>query len=102
MELAVVGGDRALESGAGFVIHDVERGGLVGCGETRVDVRVGGDTVCILFGCKWSNEDGVAVGMERDHDVLVATASPRLKSAGVVREEAVDGKLVEFDTVGFG
>jgi len=40
--------------------------------------------------------------MERDHDVLVATASPRLKSAGVVREEAVDGKLVEFDTVGFG
>ena len=102
MDLAVVGGDRTLKSGAGFVIHDVERGGLVGCSETRVNVRVGGDAVCIFFGCKWSNEDGVAVGVERDHDVLVATARPRLKSAGVVREEAVDWKFVEFDTVGFG
>ena len=102
MELAVVGGDRALESGAGFVIHDMERGGLVGCGETRVNVRVGGDAVCIFFGCKRSNEDSVAVAVERDHDVLIATARPRLKSAGVVREEAVDWKLMEFNTVGFG
>ena len=51
---------------------------------------------------KRTGKDDIVVTVISNHDVLVATASPRLKSAGVVREEAVDWKLVEFDTVGFG
>lgn len=59
--------------------------------------------MCILLGCKRSadKKDGVAIAVEGHHDVLVAAASPGLKSACVICEETVEGELVEFDTVGF-
>jgi hypothetical protein len=58
---AVVAGNCLLEGCAGFVVHDVQRG-LSACGgEACEDVRVGCDAMCVLFGSKGADQDGVGV-----------------------------------------
>ena len=49
--------------GMDFVVEDFEVNLVAPCSETSCDGIVGGDTVLVLFGFKWSNEDSVGVKM---------------------------------------
>jgi hypothetical protein len=98
LEGAVVSGDGALETEAGLVVKYVDRGLAVDGSEACVDGLVGDNAVSVLFRGERSHEDGIGGGVERDHDVLVATACAGGEAAGVVGEEAREGELEDGDT----
>ena len=86
-----------MESCASFVVHDVD-GGLPACGgEPAENVVVRGNSMCVLFGGKRADEDGIGVGVEGDHDVLVAAAGSRCEATRVVGEEVRQRELVNCE-----
>ncbi len=83
-------GDCFFISRAGFVIQDLEiNEEPMGC-QTSNDYVVGCDTVAVILGLESLLEDEVAIGMEGNHDILVARASSYGEAASVVGEELAE------------
>jgi hypothetical protein len=98
LEGAAVRGDGALEAEAGLVVEYVDGELAVHGSESCKDVIVGGNAMCVLFGRERLYKDGIGGGMERNHDVLVATVCSGGEAPGVIREEACEGELQNGDT----
>jgi hypothetical protein len=90
LELTVVGRDGSLERAAGFIVKNMHGWRLVRGRESRVDIVVGRDPMCIMFGGKRADQDCIALRVKRDHDVLISAARAGVEAAGVIRENAVD------------
>ncbi len=83
-------GDCFLISGAGFVIQDLEiKGEPTGC-QTSHDGVVGCNALAVNLGLEGLLEDEVTVGMEGNHDILVAGASSDGEAASVIEEELAE------------
>ncbi len=80
-------GDCFFISGAGFVIQDLEINGESTGHQTSHDGVVGCNTMVVTLGLEGLLEDEVAVGVEDNHDILVAGASSDGEAASVVGEE---------------
>jgi hypothetical protein len=80
----VVVGNGLLEGTACFVVHDVECWLSVCGGELCKNVGVCSNAMGNLFGCKRADQDGIGIGMEGNHDALVAAAGTQGESSSVV------------------
>ncbi len=83
-------GDCFFISGAGFVIQDLEINEEPTGHQTSHDCVVGCNVVAVTFGLEGLLEDEVAVGMEDNHDILVARASSDGEVASFVGKELAD------------
>ncbi len=87
-------------SGAGFVIQDLEiNREPTGC-QTSHNGVVGCDMVAVTHGLEGLLEDEVAVGLEGNHDILVAGACFDGEAASVVGEELAERFCDDKDLVG--
>ncbi len=59
LKLAFVSSDGSLESGAGFVVHDVEVRRRPCCDQSGVDIVVGWNVMRVVFGGKRADKYGV-------------------------------------------
>ncbi len=80
-------GDIFFISGAGFVIQDLEINREPTGRQTSHDCVVGCNAVAVTLGLESLLEDEVAVGIEGNHDILVARACSDGEAASVVGEE---------------
>ena len=80
----VIVGHGLLEGAACFIVHDVECWLVVCSGKSGENVSVRSNAMGILFGCKRVDQDGIGIGMEGDHDVLVAAAQAWCEASHVV------------------
>ena len=64
-----------------------------------MEFLIGCNAVCIKFGGKGVDQDGIAA-VEGNHDVLVSTAGTGFELSGIFGEAAVDGDFVELNSVG--
>ncbi len=93
-------GDCFFISGAGFVIQDLEiNGEPTGC-QTSHDCVVGYDAVVVTLGLEGLLGDEVAIGVEGNHDILVAGARSDGEAASVVSEELAEQLCDDKDSVG--
>ncbi len=93
-------GDCFFISRAGFVIQDLEiNREPTGC-QTSHDGVIGCDAVVVTLGLEGLLEDEVAVGVEGNHDILVAGASSDGEAASVVGEELAERFCYNEDLVG--
>ncbi len=83
-------GDCFFISGAGFVIQDLEINRKPTSFQTSHDCVVGCDAVAVTLRLEGLLEDEVAVGVEGNHDILVAGASSDGEAVGVIGEELAE------------
>ena len=81
---AAIVGNGLLEGAACFIVHDVECWLAVCSGKSGENVSVRSNAMGILFGCKRVDQDGIGIGMEGDHDVLVAAAHTWGEASSVI------------------
>ncbi len=93
-------GDCFFRSRAGFVIQDLEINGEPTGRQTSHDGVVGCNAVVVTLGLEGLLEDEVAVGVEGNHDVLVAGASFDGEAASVIGEELAEWFCYNKDLVG--
>ena len=72
---------------------------MVRSGKACMHILVGHNTVCILFGGKRVDQDGIAA-MEGNHDVLVSTAGMGFEATSISGENVVEVDFVELDHIG--
>jgi hypothetical protein len=93
-------GDCFFIGGAGFVIQDLEiNGESPGC-QTSHNGVVCCYVVTVALGFEFFLEDEVAVGVEGNHDILVAGACSDREVASVVGEELAEQFCDDKDLVG--
>ncbi len=93
-------GDGFFISRAGFVIQDLEiNGEPMGC-QTSHDCVVGFNAEAVTLGPQSLLEDEAAVGMEDNHDILVARASSDVEAASVDGEELAEWLCYNKNLVG--
>jgi hypothetical protein len=83
-------GDRFFIGGAGFVIQDLEINRESPGRQTHHNDIISHDAVAVALGCEGLLEDEVAIGVEGNHDVLVARACSDGEAARVVGEELAE------------
>ncbi len=93
-------GDCFCISRAGFVIQDLEINGEPTGRQTSDDCVVGCDEVAVTLGLEGLLEDKDAVGVEGNHDVLVAGVCSDGEVASVVGEELAEQFCDNEDLVG--
>ncbi len=93
-------GDCFFISRAGFVIQDLEINREPTSRQTSHDCVVGCDAVAVNLGLDGLLEDEVAVGMEGNHDILIAGACSDGEAASVVGEELAEQFCDNKDLVG--
>ncbi len=91
-----------LEFGAEFIVKDLEIDVVPMVGEAVHDGVVGGQLVFVGPVDIKGAEDCIAVAVEGDGDVLVATASPDGESSGVIGVEFGKWEVGDVELVGGG
>ncbi len=93
-------GDCFFIGGAGFVIQDLEVNREPTGRQTSHDSVVCCNVVAVTLGLKSLLEDEVAVGVEGNHDILVARACSDKEAASIVGEELAEKFCDNKDLVG--
>ncbi len=93
-------GDCFFISGAGFVVQNLEINREPTGRQTSHDCVVGCDAVAITLGLKGLPEDEVYIGVEGNHDILVARASSDREAASVIGEELAEQFCYDKNLVG--
>ncbi len=95
-------GDCFFISRAGFVIQDLEINEEPTGRQTSHNCAEGCNVVAVTLGLEGLLEDKVAIGMEGNHDILVARARSDGEVAGVLSEELAERFCNNKDLVGRG
>ena len=77
-------GDGLFVRQAGFVIQDLEINGETSGCQASHDCVVGGNAMSIALGLEGLLQDEIAIGVKRNHHILVAGFSFDRKAAGVI------------------
>jgi hypothetical protein len=93
-------GDCFFIGGAGFVIQDLEINQEPTCHQTSHDCIVGCNAVAFTLGLEGLLEDEVAIGVEGNHDILVARACSDGEAASVVIDELAEQFCDDEDLAG--
>ncbi len=93
-------GDCFFIGGAGLVIQDLEINREPPCHQTHHNGVISCNAVAVTLGFESLLEDEVAVGVEGNHDVLVAVACSDGEAASVVGEELAERYFDGKDLVG--
>ncbi len=93
-------GDCFFISGAGFVTQDLEINGEPTGHQMSHDCVVGCNAVAVSLGLEGLLEDEVAIGMEGNHDILVARACSDGEAASIVDEELAEWFCDDRNLVG--
>jgi hypothetical protein len=91
-----------LEFGADFIVEDLEINVVPMVGKAAHDGVKGGQLIFVRPVDIWGAEDCVAVAVEGNGGVLVATASPDGESPGVIGVELGKREVRDVELVGGG